>query len=348
MMGKVISIKGASEVEAEAAAWIVQLDGKKPTKKDLVALAEWMAQSPRHREAIMEMSAMWGELNQLTALLAEPQAEKQKSSQWIGRTYHRSGWIRGALALLAFAFFSGVVAITIRNYWGEAESSSVYETAVGEQKRVVLSDGSVIRINTKTYLTTEYSKTERRITLDSGEAMFEVMKDSSRPFVVAAGDSEIYAIGTAFSVRYEGELVEVTVSEGIVDFQAPSRAEAMSPGAQIKKDSEKLKARQAVEYTKGEAVVTELEQDELVRLLAWRDGALAFRGESLEYVVTEVSRYADIEFVFDDESLRDLRVGGYFGIGEIAPLLAALEEGFGVSSRRAEDGKIHLSLNETT
>ena len=55
---------------------------------------------------------------------------------------------------------------------------------------------------------------------------------------------------------------------------------------------------------------------------------LVFEEDRLEDVVNEVSRYTDVRIVFEDSSLRDMRVGGYFPAGETDALLSTLDGSF--------------------
>ena len=56
-----------------------------------------------------------------------------------------------------------------------------------------------------------------------GEALFDVAKNKARPFVVAAGDTNVRVVGTSFSVRHlEASPVQVLVREGVVEVFKPS------------------------------------------------------------------------------------------------------------------------------
>ena len=61
----------------------------------------------------------------------------------------------------------------------------------------------------------------RNVRIDKGEAWFQVAKDKKRPFVVAAGDVRVRAVGTAFSVRRLEEGADVQVTEGVVEVFRP-------------------------------------------------------------------------------------------------------------------------------
>lgn len=348
-MTEVFDLKTHNNVEMEAAAWIVQLDGKKPSKEDLAALREWSRRSPYHREAIKRLSVLWSDLDEMTALIdelphkAEPATEDPIEPAADRKRRFPLGWAAACVFALALVLGSTAYFIT-----QPEPGDATYTTAVGEQETAALPDGSFVRINTNTSIIVDYSAAERRIHLVHGEAMFEVKKNSHRPFVVEAGGSEIRAVGTAFSVQFENRALEVTVSEGIVDF-TPSmllrdnQTPADGPPA---RSARRVGAMQTVSFADGEIVVEKLEKETLSRTLAWRDGVLAFHGDSLEYVVHEVSRYNDVEFIFDDPAIKEIRIGGYFGVGEIDELLVALNGSFGVKSERLERGVIKLSWDE--
>ena len=95
---------------------------------------------------------------------------------------------------------------------------STFETAVGERSTVVLPDDSVVTLNTDTLVEVGFVEGSdvRRVTLQRGQAHFDVEKDT-RPFEVLAAGRRIEALGTAFDVRIDTELgVLVTLLEGSV------------------------------------------------------------------------------------------------------------------------------------
>ena len=79
-----------------------------------------------------------------------------------------------------------------------------YETVIGQQKSIALSDGSSIQMNTDSQVQVAYSSGARAIHLLKGEALFSVMPDPKRPFEVYAAESVVRAVGTAFAVHLRG------------------------------------------------------------------------------------------------------------------------------------------------
>ena len=102
-MSNIVDLRIRNEIETEAAAWIVQLHGKKPTEKDLRALGDWMNRSPYHREAIGRLAAVWDDANALTALLEEAQHAPHRTPRLVWRVPRPLAAAFGAAAALGLA-----------------------------------------------------------------------------------------------------------------------------------------------------------------------------------------------------------------------------------------------------
>ena len=89
--------------------------------------------------------------------------------------------------------------------------------------------------------------------------------------------------------------------------------------------------------------VRRLAPAEMDARLAWQRGMLIFNGETLEVVLAEIDRYTNTEFLLADDSLRTVRIGGYFRAGDIDGLLIALRENFNIDWRRDEKNRVILS-----
>jgi len=76
--------------------------------------------------------------------------------------------------------------------------------------------------------------------------------------------------------------------------------------------------------------------------LSWREGNLSFNGESLEFAISEISRYTSTEFQFETEELKQVRIAGSFKSGDVNGLLSALEDSFEISSRKIDEETFRL------
>lgn len=328
---QVVSLQTKDEIETEASAWVVQLHGHKPTDKDLCALREWMERSPYHRKALIRLAELWKSADSMPYLIDRLISEEKNKKFSLRRRAGPSFVAMACIALLGMA-----VSFSYFYFQSGDIADGYYTTEVGVQRTVNLQDGSVIRMNTDSAIEVNYSQNLRSVKLARGEALFEVEKDSSRPFVVSAGESRIEAVGTAFAIRMNSKQVELTVSEGIVEF---SKIESLRDGG----PATRIEAFQKASISPESAEIVSLDNEQLERSLAWQNGTLVFKGESLEYVIDEITRYTKTEFVFDDPSLRSISIGGHFETGEIEGLIIALEESFGIKVIKQAPNRVILT-----
>lgn len=213
-------------------------------------------------------------------------------------------------------------------------------TRKGELRQLVLKDGSVVTLNTDSDVMVNLSKHRREVRLTSGEAMFEVAGDKTRPFVVIAGSTEARVVGTSFVVRaLPGKAVQILVREGIVDVLRVDQP--AYPSHRLTANMRAVSAAQAPSGFSALVAVTSMPEDGMQRALAWRDGRVAFEGETLEQAAVEFARYSDTKIVVDDPGLAKEEIAGLYQTNDpvgFARIAAA--------SLRAEvkitDGEVHI------
>jgi transmembrane sensor len=162
----------------------------------------------------------------------------------------------------------------------------------------------------------------------------------------------VRAVGTAFVVRLQPKGIEVTVTKGTVELasltstrpvSSLSRAQALPRHVLTMVTADRGTTELAVLAPSHQVEKLDLAPPEATRKLAWRQGMLVFTGESLPSVVADVSRYTDVQIEIADPGLNDLKVGGYFKVGEVEPMLEALEGSFGVRVERLDAKHVRLS-----
>lgn len=340
-----MSYPETSKINQEACAWVAKLHDAEPTPQELEAFREWMNQSPEHRSEMRRMAKRWDELNVLTELAVPVETPKARRT-WQNRLSATWEDKRFAGAFAAAAVL--LIAIMVSPYFGfESGASSVYSTAIGEQRSVILPDNSRVLLNTNSQIKVAYDRGVRNLHLIRGEAHFEVSKDPDRPFRVHAGKGIVRAVGTAFSVYLKEKVVELTVTEGVVEFNAiddQSDADVVEVFT-----GEKQVIVEAGYSATLDQVVKSIESveaialPEMTRKLAWREGLLKFSGDPLEEVIEEVSRYTELSVVITDPELKGLRIGGLFKVGETDKMFEALKSGFGVQVDYVNEKLVHLS-----
>ncbi|HEV8331708.1 MAG TPA: FecR domain-containing protein [Steroidobacteraceae bacterium] len=205
-----------------------------------------------------------------------------------------------------------------------------YETAVGEQRDVLLPDGSRITLNTDTAVTVHYAESVRRIDLEQGEAIFSVKHDAQRPFDVGAGGTLTRALGTEFNVDMRNDGISVSVIEGVVRVSAVNDDAGESPGIAALTKGRTAKMR------RGDARIVEAAAD-LNRIHAWRARRLEFSNTPLPEALAEFNRYSTAHVVIGTAELQSVRVSGVFSIGDTDAFLFSLRETLGAQTLGSAD-----------
>ncbi|MGH2708160.1 MAG: FecR family protein [Actinomycetota bacterium] len=300
----------------QASAWFARLGADDVTERELRRFEQWLARGPAHARA-------WQEVQTLYAALGEParrvslrvpshSSAPSRPPTPALRPRRRAArpWAVAAALLLMV-----LVAAT----WGPEvvqDLASDYHTATGEQRRVILADGSRVHLNTNTAVALDGPA--RRVTLLRGEAFFEVASRPGTSFSVDAGPVRTRVTGTAFSVMRGAAEVAVTVTEGRVEVIPDDQG-----GASVS-----VTGGQAIRFRAGR--FSAVEPADPKGTLAWRDGRVVFVQEPLAKVIDEVNRYRPGRIVIFDPEIRNRPVTGVFAIDRLDLFLETLEHGLGV------------------
>jgi transmembrane sensor len=302
----------ATEIDAEAARWLLRLDRHGRTPELEAELDSWQSEDPRRRGAFLRAEAAWGLMDRAGWSDASNTAPRRH----VILTRRHTLLAGGAAACLA-----AIGAYLLR--------PSKYATEVGEVRRLPLGDGSVANINTASSIQVSLNPDKRIVRMDQGEAWFQVAKDANRPFVVEAGSVRVRAVGTAFSVRRRQNGADIMVTEGIV--------ETWTEGTRDK----------PVRLTAGEkAYVSEADPvnrivsapTEIDRELAWRDGNIDLAGESLADAVAEFNRHNRRKLVIADPSIAAEPLYGVFHAND--------PQGFALAVRVSLDVEVHVGESQ--
>jgi transmembrane sensor len=269
----------------------------------------WRSASPTHARAYDDVNAIWqlsGETSEMPPILALRHETATRMAATT-RTLVRQLAVAAAMLIATLSGAGLAWYMNVRSNQGTFAAQlpgEVYQTRVGERMTLTLMDGSTATLNTASRLRVDYNESERHLTLESGQALFDVAKGQPHPFVVSAGSHTITAHGTEFDVRLEPEKVKVALIEGIVSVRnekAPSAQEVRL------KPNELLSAGV---YSYSVQTVRDVKS-----LVSWRDGMLIFEDDSLATAVAEMNRYVERPVVLADPKLAKLRISGAFHAG---------------------------------
>ena len=314
-------------VKEAAAAWVVRLSDPASTDADRRSFERWRAESHDHEVAYEREAAAWERLDRLRALRpADPEPDPDllapdQTREPAGRAPIQR-WAAGLV---------GAVAIGASVIWS-LNAAPAYATGIGERRVVVLEDGTRIELNTNSRIVVHYRRGERVIKLVRGEALFDVVADPARPFVVAAKDKRVTAGASSFNVRLKDDALQVLVAEGAVDVADRDGGAAETH----------LAAGAVGLYSDEGGVNRTVPPQTIEKTLAWRHGQIALDGQTLETAVAEFNRYSNRRLVIADPAIAGYRLGGYFRVDDMEGFVRAVESAFPVTSE-ASDRTIYLS-----
>lgn len=337
-MGKVLPFKkpqvDEDAVREQAALWIARLDAG-ASEADLQEIRVWLAVSPVHARVLLEFARLWDRMDMLQQLSTLFPLDR------IGKPQRVQRWYSAGLASLAATL---LLAVALLLWWRpaaveqgpERNFTASYQTAVGEQRTVALTDGSRIVLNTDSRIEIAYRDNLRHIELLSGEGLFDVAKDAARPFQVQVGERIVEAVGTAFSVhRGSADAIEVLVSEGKVLIHAGGEDAADRLSLPLVAGQYAALAAEATA-----AVAIDMPIDQLDARLSWQHGMLLFRDQSLADVLAQINRYTTLDIQAVPEVLA-IRVDGYYRVDDIEGTLASFDTNFDIDIQR-EGNEIRL------
>lgn len=225
----------------------------------------------------------------------------------------------------------------------------IYETAVGERLVATLADGSTVTLNTASRVVVAFEEHQRNIRLDRGQALFEVAKDASRPFVVAAGNRRVTALGTAFDVRVTDRMFEVTLLEGRVSVEPES---IRVPAALLPASAVDTRAMQRAELVPGQQLVAMATKAPIVRkadikrVTSWKNGQVIFENDPLGGAIEEMNRYARKRVTLADPQLANLKISGAFETGDTLVFVEALTQYFPIDIKTSSEEGMTLAWRE--
>ena len=300
-----------SAADEQAALWAARLDGDSLDQTQRAELDAWLAKDPAHRALLSQYCQFSADLEEQIPVLvssgavALPEPPASKRARW---SFPR---IMG-LAVAAAA----AVAVTV-NVLRPAPQVQTFAQASAQRGACTLADGTRVELNANTSVRFENSKTERRVRMAGGEALFHVAKDSSRPFTVETPAGSVRVTGTTFNVRTEltATGLEVTVVEGSIQVR-PADARGAQPNP--------LPLIAGEQFSSRGGGVRPMDEKAIEDALAWRNGKVVFYDTPLNEAIARFAQYHGRAIHVSAEVAGE-RVGGRYSLDDLMGFLAGLE-----------------------
>jgi transmembrane sensor len=310
------------DIDQAASGWTARLDRGPLTTSENDDFQAWLRSDPRARGALLRAQslslmsesaqALGDDFN--PAVFEEPKPAVRLSRRR-ALTWGGGAAAAASLAALGVSLPAGAVTTTKR----------------GEVRLVPLQDGSTVLLNTDSKIRVRYDAQERSVALLRGEAYFSVARDEDRPFVVEVNGRKLRTAQGGFRVRkLDAAPVDILVNQGRLDV---SGAIATQPVA--------LQANTRLALTdtpfdgKPPVLLPQPVAPEAVtRDLAWREGKLAFEGETLKQAVAAFARYSDTHIRVLDPALEREPVTGLFAANDPVGFSRAIARVFDAEAER--------------
>lgn len=248
-------------IEHAALDWLVRVND--PAFDQWDAWDQWMAADATHADTYWRLAE-----NEAEAVEALKTAPARSSSPVRTRrtlTFRRRTGLAAAIA--------AVVVGGVWFAWSDRPQPWSITTAPGEQRTITMADGSQVSLDGGTRLALD-RRHPREVRLDAGRALFVVIHDDARPFLVDVGETTLTDLGTTFDVTRLADGARVSVSEGVVRVDAPGATATLNPGDSAIATSRGLERRKVSPED----------------VASWRAGRLTYSNERIAVVAEDLAR----------------------------------------------------------
>lgn len=182
--------------------------------------------------------------------------------------------------------------------------------------RLELEDGSIVFLNADSELSypISFAGKSRELILHRGEAYFEVVKNE-RPFKVIVDNAVVNVYGTKFNVSYYvPEKIETVLFEGSLGVALNNLNETIiNPGELI-----------SINSISGDKKITTVNTR---NFLTWVNGFVSCDENPLHFLLEQVSRWYNVEFLIEESVNTDIPIHAYFSIERpLSEILKSIED----------------------
>jgi len=352
-----------TQIYEQASDWLVEFRTEEVDAATRQRFEAWLSISPQHVRAYLELANIWETVNasepadtaSVDAIIArakgagnvvafEVSTPGERYANGPSRLQQKTR--RVALPVTVGTAAAFLLAAVGAGLWFYTQQNS-YSTAVGEQRSILLADGSTIELNARSRIRVRFSRAARSIELLSGQALFDVASDKARPFTVKSGETEVRAIGTQFDVNQRKHGTIVTVIEGAVSISAgipgsfprlaPQPVSSRAAPGSAAQDGGAVKVPAAqIFLTAGEQAVLASDAPpaphpaDIFTATAWTHRRLIFDSTPLNEVVEDFNRNSTRPLAIEGKGLEDFRISGAFSSSDPEPLLRFLRAQGGI------------------
>jgi transmembrane sensor len=226
--------------------------------------------------------------------LLESIKKEQKTYLLQKRNYQPIAW--AAAAAVALFICAGLYFINNQKPVKPVLTAHVTKPKpVRHAQEIRLADGSIVLLNKNSHLDYPAAfKGKTREVYLTGEAYFDIKHDPLHPFLVHAGQITTRVLGTAFNIKTNGSMVQVTVTRGKVRVSTPKKVlGVVLPDQQISYDGSTQQAARNILNAKS--------------VVLWKEADLVMDNMTLKEAATLLSDRYGVNIVLENNKIENCR-----------------------------------------
>lgn len=315
----------------DALTWSIRMRGE-VTEALQGEFEQWLAESPRHRQAYDRYSRVMSQAEILKSPGQTDEANSAKLTRRASKRWLMVGAAAAAVIVFAITISAGGTPIPGSGVVLSAHAAEPLVTERGEIRSFELEDGSTATLDSDTRIEVSISPDTRYVRVAQGRARVKVVNDV-RPFRLAAGQGI------------------VTTNEGVVDVMINDDREVMveliSGKADLASTTRVVPAATPPRPLQGGTEVLYRADDKQVRptarksrksSLQWPSGWAVHRSIALNELISEANRYAPVPIIVEDPILGKRKISGRFKINETEMFLKHVAGLFDLTIHQRPDG----------
>ena len=317
--------KPSNAILQQAAEWYAALRDGEASEQQRAEWQQWLDESELHLAAWQSIEAI---SRQFEPLQRAPTAEHivDTVEQANKRLQRRRRLLTGLIVITAGGVAGGLSWRHTSLPFTIMALRADYKTAVGEQRDILLPDGSRLWLNTASAVDMDFSQDLRRLMLWSGEIFIETAP-AERPFVVDTRHGRLRVLGTRFNVLLMPDATRLAVYAGAVRVSPADlqQGRVIQAGQQARFSADKIDAAAPADMARE----------------AWTRGLLVAQDITLHELVAELRRYRRGRITLADD-IADLKVYGNFPARDSDRALAMLSTVLPVKVEHTMPGWVNI------
>lgn len=257
-------------------------------------------------------------------------------------------WVAAAAVLAGLLLTAYYFIISEKTPTPSFASTNEIVAKKGTRSKVLLPDGTQVWLNADSRLSYKnaFGDSLREVVLE-GEAYFDVVKDSRRPFIVHTSGINIRVLGTAFTVKSypRDPTIEATLLRGLIEVEKNNQPRSsrilLKPNEKLvyNKSMNQMTSGAIAPGEKEDSTVREINKPETISIstlavnstdstraeTSWIYGKLIFEGESFRQLAPQMERWFNVKILFRDEKAAAFRFTGVFESENVSDALHALQ-----------------------